>query len=255
MYLVDECFRTPSLPYNMKNTDLSPVYKMHDNLDMVNYRPVSVLTAVSKINESVRNDQFSHHFVDLFNKPLWAFRKKYNCQSTLVKMVKSWKESLDKNNPIGALFMDLSKPFYSLPHGLLIAKFRAHGPSVCDLLSSYLSIRHQRAKIKGSRSEWREVKRGLPRAQFWAPYLLFNIFVNDTFQFVEKYLLYNYADDNSISTASPCVHDVVANLETDCNDIMKWFYVNGLQERPSKFQFILLSHSNINKCNIYVTVY
>ena len=70
------------------------------------------------------------------------------------------------------------------------------------------------------------------------------------FHFVTKCSLYNYTDDNSISTASPRVHDVVSNLETDCNNIMEWFSVNGLQANPSKFQFMLLSSSNIDKFNI-----
>ena len=32
-YLVNECLRTSAFPYNMKNAELSPVYKRHDNLD------------------------------------------------------------------------------------------------------------------------------------------------------------------------------------------------------------------------------
>ena len=222
---------------------------------VANYRPISVLTAVSKLNESVMNDQLGQYFINIFHELLCAFRKKYSCQSTLANMIEDWKESLDKNNVIGALFMDLSKAFDSLPHGLLIAKFRAYGLSLsaCDLLSSYLSNRHQRVKIKGSRSEWRELKKGVPQGSILGP-LLFNVFVNDMFHFVDKCSLYNYADDNSISTASPCVHDVVSNLKTDCNNIMEWFSVNGLQANPSKFQFMLLSSSDIDNSNISLCI-
>ena len=164
-YLVNECLRSSAFPYNMKNAELSPIYKRHGNLDKVNYRPVSVLTAVSKLNESVMNDQLGQYFINIFHELLCAFRKKYSCQSTLVEMIEDWKESLDKNNVIGALFMDLSQAFDSLPHGLLIAKIRAYGLSLsaCDLPTSYLSNRHQRVKIKGSRSEWREVKNRVPQ--------------------------------------------------------------------------------------------
>ena len=208
----------------MKNAELSPVYKRH-NLDKINYRPVSVLTAVSKLNESVMNDQLWQYFINIFHELLCAFRKKYSCQSTLVKIIEDWKESLDKNNVIGALIMDLSKAFDSLPHGLLIAKFRAYGLSLsaCDLLSSYLSNRHQRVKIKGSRSEWHEVKKGVPQGSILGP-LLFDVFVNDMFHFVDKCSLYNYADDNSISTASPCVHDVKDRLQQYHGMVFcKWF--------------------------------
>ena len=135
-YLVNECLKTSAFPCNMKNAELSLVYKRHDNLDKINYRPVSVLTVVSKLNESVMNDQLGQYSINIFHELLCAFRKKYSCQSTLVKMIEDWKESLDKNNVIGTLFMDLSRAFDSLPHGLLIAKFRAYGLSLsaCDLL-------------------------------------------------------------------------------------------------------------------------
>ena len=55
-------------------------------------------------------------------------------------MIEDWKESLDTNDVIGALFMVLSKAFDSLPHGFLIAKFRAYGLSLsaCDLLSYWV---------------------------------------------------------------------------------------------------------------------
>ena len=46
-----------AFPYNMKNAELGPVYKGHDNLDKVNYRFVSVLTAVSKLIRQVGNEQ------------------------------------------------------------------------------------------------------------------------------------------------------------------------------------------------------
>ena len=138
-YLVNECLRTSAFPYNMKNAERSPVYKRHDNLDKVNYRPVSVLTAVSKSNQSVMNDQLGWYFINMFHELLCAFRKQYSCQSTLVKMIDDWKESLDKNNVIAVLSMDLSKAFNNLPHGILTEKFRAYGLSLsaCDLLSSY----------------------------------------------------------------------------------------------------------------------
>ena len=60
---------------NMKLAELSPVYK-NDNLMKENYRPVSVLTILSKLQESVVNDQLFVYFVDIFENLLCAFRKK-----------------------------------------------------------------------------------------------------------------------------------------------------------------------------------
>ena len=72
-----------------------------------NYRPVNVLTVISKIYETLMNEQLSDYFMTILNKLLCAFRKNYSCQSLLVKMVDEWKMALDKRYITGAVFMDL----------------------------------------------------------------------------------------------------------------------------------------------------
>ena len=96
------------------------------------------------------NDQLREYFVNILNDLLCAYRKNYSCQSVLVKIVDGWKVLLDNNHIIEVIFMDLSKAFHCLPHGLLIAKLRAYGLSehACDMIASYLSNRYQRVKIK-----------------------------------------------------------------------------------------------------------
>ena len=140
----------------MKCAEISPVYKNTDNLKKNNYRPVSVLTAISKTYETVLNDQMVNHFRALFNDLLSAFRKLYSCQTLLIRFIEDLKSALDKNMKIVAVFMDLSKAFDCLPHGLLIAKLHAYGLSTaaCHLMFSYLKGRRQRVKISNSRSSW-----------------------------------------------------------------------------------------------------
>ena len=92
---------------------------------------------------------------------------------------------------IGAVFMDLSKDFDCLPHGLIIAKLHAYGLSfdACDLLSSYLCNRFQKVKVKTSRSEWAVIKKGIPQGSILGP-LLFNVFVKDMFHFIWKNVIF-----------------------------------------------------------------
>ena len=86
-------------------------------------------------------------------------------------MVDEWKNALDKKYITGPVFMDLSKAFDCLPHGLLIAKCHAYVVIVpaCELLADYLSQRKQRVKIGNARSSWADLKKGFPKALSWAP--------------------------------------------------------------------------------------
>ena len=185
LYLYAESmYHTHGISEQYENAEL---YEREDQLNKVNYRPVSLLTVVYKIYESVMFDQVSDYFGSIFEDLLCVFRKKYSCQYTLIKAIDDWKVSLDRNQMIGAVFMDLSKAFDCLPLGLIIAKLHAYGLSLdaCDLFSSYLWNRFQRVKVKISRSEWAVIKKGIPQGSILGP-LLFNVFVNDMFHFMEN---------------------------------------------------------------------
>ena len=98
------------------------------------------------------------------------------------------------------------------------------------------------------KSEWAVIRKGIPQGSILGP-LLFNVFVNDMFHFMEKCDLYNYADDNSLSVASYHMHDVLSYLSRDCKNAVKWFRDNGMQANPSKFQFMIISHSGFDASN------
>ena len=67
-------------------------------------------------------------FADAFLVPyLSGFRKGFNTQHALWRLMDTWKESLGKKEVAGALLMDLSKAFDCIEHELLIAKLNVYG--------------------------------------------------------------------------------------------------------------------------------
>ena len=65
--LVNNSISMSTFPDQLKCAELSPLYKKEDNLNKKNFRPVSIRTGISKLYESVVNDQLLEFFSRLFN--------------------------------------------------------------------------------------------------------------------------------------------------------------------------------------------
>ena len=138
--LINLMFMESCFPNILKYAEVAALFKRPDNLDKENYRPVSVLMALSKVFEKVLCVQMTSYFEFIFPKFLSGFRPTYSCQTILLKMIEDWEECIDTGKMVGTISVDLSKVFDSLPHGLLFAKLSAHGVDFnsCKLLASYL---------------------------------------------------------------------------------------------------------------------
>ena len=144
--------------------------------------------------------------------------------------------------------MDLSKAFDSLPHDILLCKLAAYGLSLnsVNLMSSYLSDRRQQIKIGSVVSSWAQIKKGVPQGSILGP-LLFNVFINDIFYFVEKCTLYNYADDNTLSLHTTDFDLLLEGLQHDSKILIDWFSFNCMQANPDKFQAIAVGQRTSKK--------
>jgi hypothetical protein len=240
--LLNKSISLSKFPHDYKKAEVTCLHKKDDPLDKRNYRPVSVLPAVSKIYERSIEEQVVKYFEshNLFNNYLSAFRKHFGCQSLLTKFVDDIKTCLDNKEFCGTILADLSKAFDCIPHQLVIAKFRAYGFSekACQFMASYLAERCQRVKLGSARSEWAPLTKGVPQGSILGP-LVFNVFINDIFNFITKAQVYNYADDTTIMYANKNLSEVKAVLKRDADKLVEWFSVNGMKANPDKFQAIL----------------
>ena len=189
-------------------------------------------------------------YMDTFlNKLLCGFRKTHSTQHALFKLLQRWQKELDSSGLVGTILMDLSKAYDCLPHDLIIAKFEAYGlsKSSLSLLLDYLTSRKQRVKIGSSYSVWH----GVPQGSILGP-LLFNVFINDIFMFIEKTEICNFADDNTIYDCGEDLSNILENLKHDLKILLKWFRINSLQANPGKFQFMILGKKKRNSVKLII---
>ncbi len=241
--LTNRMFVESIFPDPLKHADLTPIYKKSNKLLSQNFRPVSVLIAFSKIFELAMSDQFDPHLAKLYSKFISAYRKQIGCSSTLLHLVETWREALDKDRYVGVVMMDLSKAFDCLPHGLIVKKLERYhfDQQSCRLLHSYLENRTQRVKIGEVRSSSGILTKGVPQGSILGP-KIFNCFINDLLIQLSRYCVPgNYADDNTICCINKNRHVMLNNLTTACNVAITWFLNNQMQANPEKFHFLVLS--------------
>ena len=158
-------------------------------------KPITLLPATSKIYERTFSGQIARYMDSKLSPYLCAYRKGYNTQHALLRLVEKCRSFLDMKGFAGAILMDLSKTFDCLNHKLLIAKLEAYSFSrtALKLVHDYLLNRKQRVKINGSFSFWQESFRGVLQGSVLG-LILFNVFINDLFFLVEETKVCNYAD-------------------------------------------------------------
>ena len=75
--LINNSVMESIFPGDLKFAEVSSLFKKKDNLNEINYRPVSILIALSKIYEKAMRLKLTDHFNNIFAALLSVFRKGY----------------------------------------------------------------------------------------------------------------------------------------------------------------------------------
>ena len=241
--IINEDITNSNFPDILKLAEISPLFKDNDKMNRKNYRPVSILPSISKIYEKCMHTQMSSFIEPYLYKNLCGYRNSYNAQFALLTLVETFKKALDNHGYAGVLITDLSKAFDTINHELLLAKLHAYGfeRKALKLVHSYLNNRWHKTKINTSYSSWKELLKGVPQGSVLGP-LLFNIYFNDLFYFLEETEAINYADDTNLYACDRDLGNLIRRLEHDSLIFIEWFESNYMKLNEKKSHFILSGH-------------
>ena len=237
---INKCISIKSFPDELNVADVIPVFKKEDPSNKANYRPISLLTIISKIFERVLFEQIEKSSEKILSPKLCVFRKGHSTQHALLNLLKNWEKTLDKTGVIRTVLMEPSKAYDCLPHDLLIVKLPAYGleDSATSLISDYLSKRNQRVKRRSVFSSYLEILRGVSRGSILG-LILFNISINDLIFFIQEIEVCNFADDTTIYSCSLNYKEAAHKLSNDTYIVLNWRKVNSMVANPGKFQMLL----------------
>ena len=244
--LINKCYETGKFPSSLKIAKVVPIYK-EGNLDSVsNYRPISILSAVSKIFERTIFNRM-YDFLDkksLLYRNQFGFRSKRSTTHALVEIVERIRNGQDANETACCIFLDLSKAFDTLNHQILLDKLERHGirGQVYQLLENYLQNRKQYVKLISSKSDLLDITCGVPQGSILGP-LLFLIYVNDISTICEKSVPFLFADDtNLIGFNRKGSTDF---MQEDTQRIYEWLCANKLSLNIGKSSTLTFNATSV----------
>ena len=135
-------------PHQWKIAKVTPVHKFGPKENINKYRPISVLSSLSKILERYVSSHLPDHpcRYNLLSECQYGSLPYHSCETLLLSLTDKWLESMDNGNLTGLLLIDFRKVFDLINHEILIKKL-----ALCGVEGMYYSGFH-----RSSRTENRE---------------------------------------------------------------------------------------------------
>ena len=191
-----------TFPKTWKKARVIPLFKKGDEKEMSNYRPISLLPALSKVAEKVMTTQI-YKYCELFNlfpKRQYGFRKAKSTNQAVNDLVYEIEKLKQKNATYALVTVDFSKAFDLIDHEILYQKLQKLGfqKDSIALIKSYLSDREQYTEVNGKKSSTITLgKKGSPQGSCISP-LLYLIYTIDLKYLLDAHFHIMFADDTAV---------------------------------------------------------
>jgi len=247
------------VPDKLKIAKVIPIHKKGAKDQLNNYRPVSVLTCISKIYERLVYNRIVE-FLDkhkILSRQQFGFRKQHSTTLAINALMNRFHESIENNDIMLGLFIDLSRAFDTISHKILLNKLYCYGIRGIALnwIKDYLTNRMQFVSYNNSISEMKSVDIGVPQGSILGP-LLFLLYVNDLPMISKELSFIQFADDTSIFINGKSLSDMSKIMNTEMKNVCKWLKCNMLTLNVSKTNYMIMTNKgkfyDKNECQITI---
>ena len=246
--MINQMFAFSTYPLRLKETIIRPILKKGSSLNKINYRPVSITTALDKVVEGIMLIQIEKFMSEqkLMDKFQYGFKKGRSCEDLIAKVLSIVTCIVENKKTALIISLDLSKAFDLVNHEILLAKLEHYGirGSSNDLIKSFLNDRVQYVKINQKLSEAGRIHKGIPQGTQLGP-LLFSIYTNDMKDLNTHSKILKFADDTLlIFELNHNTELEIERIESDLRQILKYYENNRLTLNLNKSQAMIVGKSN-----------
>ena len=181
LHVINFSISSCTFPSAWKIARVTPVFKSGDWSDLNNFRPISILSVLSKIAEKVVCSQLSSYLLNnhILTPLQYAYRPCHSTEDALIDAVEWLARAVDNGHVASITTIDLSKAFDSVDHSVLLSKLERCGVS-SEWFRDYLSGRRQ--TVSGG-SITLPLSHGVAQGSLVGP-IIFLIFINDLSNFL-----------------------------------------------------------------------
>ena len=125
-HIINLIFVTVVYPSTFKSARIVALHKGDDPRIPANYRPISILSAFSKVVERALYNRIYSFFekFDYISKLQFGFRKEHCTDHPMAIIVQHISYCLDRDETPATIFLDIQKAFDSISHEILLYIFR-----------------------------------------------------------------------------------------------------------------------------------
>lgn len=241
-HICNIAFHSGIFPNAYKKALLHPIFKSGDKSNSANYRPISVLSTLSKIMEKLLNKRLMQFLIknDILSDHQYGFRTNLSTEDAVIDLTTHITNKLDQGQKCMGIFLDLQKAFDTVDIPILLSKLHSLGIRgiTHDIFRDYLSNRRQSVIINGSVSDEKTIEYGVPQGSIIGP-TLFLIYINQLCNInLPNCKIFTYADDTALVIHGSDWSEIKSTAEHNLMIVNSWLSQNLLSLNLTKTSLI-----------------